>query len=52
MNFPQSHPLHVGFTQPSGGPIPPLGLADVILVVDADVPWYPSLAQARGRLAR
>ena len=46
MNFPQSHPLHVGFTQPSGTD-PALGEADVILVVDADVPWYPSLASPR-----
>ena len=44
VNFPQSHPLHVGFTQPSGTD-PALGVADVILVVDADVPWYPSLAK-------
>jgi acetolactate synthase I/II/III large subunit len=44
VNFPQSHPLHVGFTQPSGTD-PALGEADVILVVDADVPWYPSLAK-------
>jgi len=44
VNFPQSHPLHVGFTQPSGTDAA-LGEADVILVVDADVPWYPSLAK-------
>jgi acetolactate synthase-1/2/3 large subunit len=44
VNFPHSHPLHVGFTQPSGTD-PALGEADVILVVDADVPWYPALAR-------
>ena len=42
MNFPQRHPLHVGFTQPSGTD-PAVAEADVLLVVDADVPWYPSL---------
>jgi acetolactate synthase-1/2/3 large subunit len=44
VNFPQSHPLHVGFTQPSGTD-PALAEADVVLVVDADVPWYPALAK-------
>ncbi|HUM14497.1 MAG TPA: thiamine pyrophosphate-requiring protein, partial [Candidatus Nitrosotalea sp.] len=44
VNFPQSHPLHVGFTQPSGTD-PALADADVVLVVDADVPWYPSLVR-------
>jgi acetolactate synthase-1/2/3 large subunit len=43
VNFPQSHPLHVGFTQPSGTD-PAVAEADVVLVIDADVPWYPSLA--------
>jgi len=47
VNFPQGHPLHVGFTQPSGTD-PALGEADVILVVDADVPWYPALARPAG----
>jgi acetolactate synthase-1/2/3 large subunit len=42
VNFPQSHALHVGFTQPSGTD-PALDDADVLLVIDADVPWYPSL---------
>src|SRR5262245_45684 len=44
VNFPQSHPLHVGFTQPSGTD-PAVVEADVLLVVDADVPWYPSLVK-------
>jgi acetolactate synthase-1/2/3 large subunit len=42
VNFPQSHRLHVGFTQPSGTD-PALDDADALLVVDSDVPWYPSL---------
>jgi acetolactate synthase I/II/III large subunit len=44
VNFPQSHLLHLGFTQPSGTD-PALAEADVVLVVDADVPWYPALAK-------
>jgi acetolactate synthase-1/2/3 large subunit len=44
VNFPSSHPLHVGFTQPSGTD-PALAEADVILVVECDVPWYPQLAK-------
>jgi len=46
VNFPQGHPLHVGFTQPSGTD-PALAEADVVLVIDADVPWYPALARPR-----
>jgi acetolactate synthase-1/2/3 large subunit len=42
VNFPQSHELHVGFTQPSGTD-PALEDADALLVIDSDVPWYPSL---------
>jgi acetolactate synthase-1/2/3 large subunit len=37
MNLPSDHPMHVGYT-----PDPFLETADAILVVDADVPWYPS----------
>lgn len=44
VNFPSSHPLHVGYTQPSGVD-PALSEADVILVVECDVPWYPALAK-------
>jgi acetolactate synthase I/II/III large subunit len=36
MCFPTNHPMHVGFS-----PDPFLDKADVILVVDSDVPWYP-----------
>ena len=38
--FPTNHPLHVGFS-----PDPFLDKADVILVVDSDVPWYPGIKQ-------
>jgi acetolactate synthase-1/2/3 large subunit len=44
VNFPPSHPLHLGFNQPSGVD-PALGQADVILVIESDVPWYPSIAK-------
>ena len=44
VNFPSSHPLHVGYTQPSGVDAT-LAEADVILVVECDVPWYPTLAK-------
>ncbi len=36
-NFPTSHPHHLGFD-----PGPFLGRADVILVAESDVPWFPS----------
>ncbi|HBG06388.1 MAG: hypothetical protein A2075_05635 [Geobacteraceae bacterium GWC2_58_44] len=34
--FPTDHPLHLGFS-----PNPFLDAADVVLVVDSNVPWYP-----------
>ena len=37
MNFPTDHPCHQGFM-----PDPFFEKADVILVVDCDVPWHPS----------
>ncbi len=37
MNFPLQHPCHLGFN-----PEPFLEKADVLFVVDCDVPWYPS----------
>jgi len=37
-NFPQDHPLHAGFD-----PAPYLKEADVILAIEADVPWFPKL---------
>jgi acetolactate synthase-1/2/3 large subunit len=36
--FPTNHPLHLGFS-----PDPFLDTADVVLVVDSDVPWFPSV---------
>jgi acetolactate synthase-1/2/3 large subunit len=41
MNFPQGHDLHLGFNQASFSSRY-LEQADVILVVECDVPWYPS----------
>jgi acetolactate synthase-1/2/3 large subunit len=43
MCFPTNHPMHLGFN-----PKPFLGNADAILVVDSDVPWYPSITKPRG----
>ena len=40
LNFPQDHPLHTGFD-----PGPHLATADVVLVVEADAPWFPALRQ-------
>jgi acetolactate synthase-1/2/3 large subunit len=37
VNFPTSHPHHLGFD-----PAPFLERADVILVAESDVPWFPS----------
>jgi acetolactate synthase-1/2/3 large subunit len=37
LNFPQDHPLHGGFDA-----TPYFGRADAIVVVESDVPWFPS----------
>jgi acetolactate synthase-1/2/3 large subunit len=42
VNFPHDHPLHLGYNQ-SGASDPALAEADAVLVIDADVPWYPSV---------
>jgi acetolactate synthase-1/2/3 large subunit len=42
VNFPQDHPLHGGFDA-----APHLEEADVILVVESDVPWFPQLKRPR-----
>jgi acetolactate synthase I/II/III large subunit len=42
MNFPHRHDLHLGYNQ-AGTTNPSLGDADAVLVVEADVPWYPAL---------
>jgi acetolactate synthase-1/2/3 large subunit len=38
LNFPQDHPLHAGFDVG-----PHLATADVVIVVEADAPWFPAL---------
>jgi acetolactate synthase-1/2/3 large subunit len=42
LNFPHRHDLHLGYNQ-SGTTNPSLAEADAILVIEADVPWYPAL---------
>jgi acetolactate synthase-1/2/3 large subunit len=42
LNFPHDHPLHLGYNQ-SGASDPSLAEADAVLVVEADVPWYPAV---------
>ncbi|KAI0376732.1 acetolactate synthase [Hypomontagnella monticulosa] len=44
-NFPTTSFLHQGHQWNGGGQLPALTEADVVLVVDADVPWIP--AQSR-----
>lgn len=41
MNFPSSHPAHQGCQWNGGGQSPALAKADVVLVIDSDVPWIP-----------
>jgi len=43
-NFPHGHDLHLGYNQ-SGTTNPSLFGADAILVIEADVPWYPALGK-------
>jgi acetolactate synthase-1/2/3 large subunit len=42
VNFPGDHPLHAGYQFNTTGQNPLLAQADVILVVDCDVPWIPA----------
>ena len=42
MNFPTSHPLHLGFDS-----TPYLKEADVVLAIDTDVPWLPTAASPK-----
>jgi acetolactate synthase I/II/III large subunit len=42
MNFSHRHELHLGYNA-SGTTNPSLREADAILVIEADVPWYPHL---------
>jgi acetolactate synthase-1/2/3 large subunit len=38
--LPSSHPMHAGF---DSGPL--VGDADLIIVIESDAPWYPSMQQ-------
>jgi acetolactate synthase-1/2/3 large subunit len=44
VNLSHRHELHLGYNQ-AGTTNPSLGEADAVLVVEADVPWYPHLAK-------
>jgi acetolactate synthase I/II/III large subunit len=46
LNFPHSHPLHLGFGGPPSG-IALLDQADVILVIDCPMPWAPDKQRPR-----
>jgi acetolactate synthase I/II/III large subunit len=41
MNFPASHPAHQGCQWNGGGQVLALAEADVVIVIDSDVPWIP-----------
>jgi acetolactate synthase-1/2/3 large subunit len=41
VNFPADHPCHAGWVFGSQT-YPALGEADVVLVIDCDVPWFPA----------
>jgi acetolactate synthase-1/2/3 large subunit len=43
VNFPFDHPLHAGFQYHSVAQNPVLAEADVVLVLDSDVPWIPAI---------
>jgi acetolactate synthase I/II/III large subunit len=43
VNFPAGHPLHAGWEYHSTAQNPVLAEADVILVLDSDVPWTPAV---------
>ncbi len=42
MNFPSNHPLHLGYVAE-----PLVQEAEAILVIDADVPWFPSVGKPK-----
>ncbi|HEV8306092.1 MAG TPA: thiamine pyrophosphate-requiring protein [Methylomirabilota bacterium] len=46
MNFPADHPCHLGYVFGSQAH-PAVAEADTILVVDCDVPWFPSQVKLR-----
>jgi acetolactate synthase I/II/III large subunit len=43
VNFPYDNPLHAGYQYHSVSQNPILAEADVVLVIDSDVPWIPSV---------
>jgi acetolactate synthase-1/2/3 large subunit len=43
VNFPADHELHAGFQYHTVAQNPVLAQADVILAIDSDVPWIPSV---------
>ena len=43
VNFPYGNPLHGGFQYHSVSQNPLLAEADVVLVIDSDVPWIPAV---------
>ena len=45
VNFPGDHPLHRGYQFTTTEQNPALAQADVILVVDSDVPWIPTTSR-------
>jgi acetolactate synthase-1/2/3 large subunit len=45
VNFPGDHPLHCGYQFTTSEQNPVLAQADVILVVDSDVPWIPATSR-------
>jgi acetolactate synthase-1/2/3 large subunit len=42
VNFPSSHPLHLGYS-----PVRALPQADCVLIVDHDVPWVPAQGEPK-----
>ncbi len=46
MNFPADHPLHLGYDD-FVSPNPYLAEADVVLVLDSDIPWMPQNSHVR-----
>jgi acetolactate synthase-1/2/3 large subunit len=47
MNFPHAHPLYLGNQWNEPKQHPALAEADVVLVVDSDVPWIPTVNRPR-----
>lgn len=45
VNFPGDHPLHAGYQFTTTAQNPALAAADVILVLDSDVPWIPATSR-------